>query len=72
MQHKNSEVRLKWLADYAAEHGIATISEKLVAPEQFVQALLDGKRTFTDSLVSKIESTFSLAEGTIDSYGTVG
>ncbi len=72
MQHKNSEVRLKWLADYVADHGIATISEKLVAPEQFVQALLDGKRTFTDSLVSKIESTFSLAEGTIDSYGTVG
>ena len=68
MQYKISEIRLKWFADFVAVHGIETISEKLVATEHFVQALLAGRRTFTDSLVSKFESAFGLPEGTIDSY----
>jgi hypothetical protein len=37
-------------------------------PESFVQALLDGKRTFTDALVSQIENRLGLPEGTIDSH----
>ena len=68
MPMENSEARRAWLENHIREHGLQAFSEKLRAPESFVQALLDGKRTFTDALVSEIESRLGLPEGTIDSH----
>jgi hypothetical protein len=68
MPVENSEARRVWLENYIKDHGLEAFSEKLRAPESFVQALLDGKRTFTDALVSQIESRLGLPEGTIDSH----
>ena len=64
----NSETRRAWLDKYVAAHGIDAFSEKLLAPRPFVEALLDGKRIFTDNLVSEIEERLGLTKGTIDSH----
>ena len=68
MPVENSEARRAWLENHIKDHGLDAFSEKLLAPESFVQALLNGKRTFTDALVSEIESRLGLPEGTIDSH----
>ena len=64
----NSETRRAWLEHYIAVHGIDAFSEKRLAPRPFVEALLDGKRIFTDNLVSEIEERLGLTKGTIDSH----
>lgn len=68
MPLEKKEARRAWLESHIKDHGLEAFSEKLRAPKSFVQALLDGKRTFTDALVSEIESRLGLPEGTIDSH----
>lgn len=68
MPMDKSETRRAWLENHVKDHGLESFSEKLRAPESFVQALLDGKRTFTDALVSEIESRLGFPAGTIDSH----
>ncbi len=64
----NSETRRAWLEQYIAAHGMDAFSEGILAPKPFIEALLNGKRTFTDNLVSKIEERLGLAKGTIDDH----
>jgi len=64
----NSETRRAWLEHYIAVHGIDAFSEGILAPKPFIEALLNGKRTFTDNLVSEIEERLGLTKGTIDSH----
>ncbi len=51
----NSETRRAWLEHYIAAYGMDAFSEGILAPKPFIEALLNGKRTFTDNLVSEIE-----------------
>lgn len=68
MRVENSEARRAWLEHYIAVHGMDAFSEGILAPKPFIEALLNGKRTFTDNLVSEIEQRLGLAKGTIDSH----